>query len=300
VAQAETFFFAGSPDRLVGGPGLDLMLGGAGSDLFIGDFSEDAMVGDFGRIILEAGRAEFVIRIGQSPEDLITRTLFDLFNTAVPFPTLDDIELVVERIEARLEESQEAREPRIRPVSRGSGARADAGPISDELAAVEAIRLALAGVGEGLPAVPPDAPGLEITLEPAGPPLPPVAAPEGGAGQEGTAPAPGAGAEAPAEDGSPVPREMGALFLALSGWRRATTPGGPAAEASLSSARAGTSGPAHNAARLRNGGGAPGDPSAEGPWWVFDEAAGRFKPLPGSAEAGGAGVHTAGQPGGIR
>lgn len=84
--------FIGGNDTLNGGTGNDIMIGGFGSDLFVGNFSEDVILGDYGRVTLNNGKVEFILRLGQGSLDLAASTLFSLYSIApyaahaVPIP----------------------------------------------------------------------------------------------------------------------------------------------------------------------------------------------------------------------
>lgn len=84
--------FIGGEDALDGGAGNDIMFGGFGNDLFFGSFSEDIMLGEYGRVTLNDGKVETILRLGQGSLDLAASTLFSLYGIepyathAVPIP----------------------------------------------------------------------------------------------------------------------------------------------------------------------------------------------------------------------
>ena len=64
-----------------GGAGNDAMFGGHGSDTFVGNFSDDLMIGEYGRLTIEGGRVESVVRLGQGKLDLIANRQFGLYSS---------------------------------------------------------------------------------------------------------------------------------------------------------------------------------------------------------------------------
>ncbi|MBN2429796.1 MAG: hypothetical protein JXK94_15785, partial [Deltaproteobacteria bacterium] len=73
--------FIGGDDWLDGGAGNDAMFGGHGHDTFVGNFSEDLMIGEYGRLTIEGGRVETVVRLGQGKLDLIANRQFGLYSS---------------------------------------------------------------------------------------------------------------------------------------------------------------------------------------------------------------------------
>ncbi len=79
-----TQFFTGGNDLLDGGDGNDILFGGFGHDTFYGTFEDDIMLGEEGRLTLKDGSVESIVRLGQSPQDLIASTQEQLYTSDQP------------------------------------------------------------------------------------------------------------------------------------------------------------------------------------------------------------------------
>ena len=83
--------FIGGNDTLEGGKGFDIMFGGAGNDFFKGNMSEDIIIGDYARVTLQAGKVEYLVRLGQGNLDLIAKTQFGLYSADFRGASLPDL-----------------------------------------------------------------------------------------------------------------------------------------------------------------------------------------------------------------